>query len=163
MLCPSTPVHFLLILLIFLLTAKSSEHHGLVVSSARPPLPNKFTSKYGHLGLTNNVNNNNYKTDAHTLELITNEIFGSVMLDKSDQLLAHNFDELGILDPESSPKVRSQEVKQTTGTSVCDTYISVLWCRARMFKQTSLITASMLLYWKKNPQMNTLAVNRSFL
>ncbi|KAL4231489.1 termination of G-protein coupled receptor signaling pathway [Mactra antiquata] len=91
--------------------AKSCEHHGLHTSSTRPPLPNKFTSKYGHLGLTNTVNNNNnIKTDAQTLEIITNEIFGSVMLDKSDQLLSHNFDELGILDPESSPKVMITEV-----------------------------------------------------
>lgn len=93
----------------FLLTAKRNGLLGRYISS-RPPLPNKFTSKLGYHGNTNTVNNNNNKSDAHSLEMITNEIFGNLMLDKSDQLLAHNFDELGILDPENSPKVRGGEV-----------------------------------------------------
>ncbi|WAR21812.1 hypothetical protein MAR_015786, partial [Mya arenaria] len=73
----------------------------------RPPLPNKFTSKFGFLGNpTNNNNNKSINNDtSSSLQDLTNEIFGSLMLDKSDSLLDHNFDELGILDPVvKSPK-----------------------------------------------------------
>ena len=95
-----------------LLTAKPNGLLGRNVTS-RPPIPNKFTSKkYGYHGNTNTLNNNNNNTDVKSLEVITNEIFGNLMLDKSDQLV-HNFDELGILDPESSAKVRSEQVTKS--------------------------------------------------
>lgn len=85
---------------------------GPRLAAKRPPLPNKFTSKFGLLSnLTNNsskFNNHNNSSSGPSLDLLTNEIFGSLMMDKSDQLLAHNFDELGILDLErKSPQVRS--------------------------------------------------------
>ncbi|XP_060602974.1 regulator of G-protein signaling 12-like isoform X4 [Ruditapes philippinarum] len=95
------------------LPAKPNGLLGRYITS-RPPIPNKFTSKkIGNQGYTNTLNNNNNKTDAKTLEVITNEIFGNLMLDKSDQLV-HNFDEFGILDPESSPKVMIAEVEASS-------------------------------------------------
>lgn len=64
--------------------------------SSRPPRPNKFTSKYGLL--INPLENDTNPTAINNTDELTNQIFGSLMLDKSDQYLAHNFDDLGILD-----------------------------------------------------------------
>ena len=77
-----------------------------------------LTTKLGLFSLHNNnnnlVTNNNHvansnhsnNLDPHDLDEITNQIFGDLMLDKSDQLLQSNFDELGILDFDPVPKVR---------------------------------------------------------
>lgn len=101
-------------------TAKRKGLRGRYIPSSRPPLANKFTSKFGYHGNNTNKVNNNNKPDAPSLDVITNEIFGNLMLDKSDQLLAHNFDDLGILDPDGSPKVSS-----AVATDV--------WCVSRYF------------------------------
>ncbi|XP_052261018.1 uncharacterized protein LOC127865158 isoform X8 [Dreissena polymorpha] len=85
----------------------------LHVTFKRPPQPNKFTSKLGFHGYSTNNNNNplfnNHNQDTSgptSLDDITNNIFDRLMQDKSDQLLANYFDDLGILDFDNkSPKV----------------------------------------------------------
>lgn len=89
-----TSIHLYVYNPFFLVFLTDSEQKVSGHSTSRPPLPNKFTSKHGLLINTQDkYTNNKENTDE-----LTNQIFGSLMLDKSDQYLAHNCDDLGIVD-----------------------------------------------------------------
>ncbi|XP_021378648.1 regulator of G-protein signaling 12-like isoform X2 [Mizuhopecten yessoensis] len=70
-----------------------SRNEGFRSTSKRTPLVVKYPPDF-------HVNSDQEST---SLDVITNRIFEDLMRGKSE--MAHNFDELGILDPESSPQV----------------------------------------------------------